>query len=125
MKVTIIGGGGRVGSNAAFCLQCGGIVSEIQLLDANADLADGEALDMMPGLASDEEMRKLSLTDGIERGRLWLELMRAHHVGGVHMATAAIDLAGLEKVRRLARTQVDVQTYEIDQYDLLLAAEYA
>lgn len=85
----------------------------------------GVSLDMMPGLASDEEMRKLSLTDGIERGRLWLELMRAHHVGGVHMATAAIDLAGLEKVRRLARTQVDVQTYEIDQYDLLLAAEYA
>ena len=35
MKVTIIGGGGRVGSNAAFALQCAGIVSEIQLLDAN------------------------------------------------------------------------------------------
>lgn len=29
------------------------------------------------------------------------------------------------KVRRLARSQVDVQTYEIEQYELLLAAEYA
>ena len=37
MKTTIIGGGGRVGSNAAFALQCGAIVSEIQILDANAD----------------------------------------------------------------------------------------
>lgn len=49
MKVTIIGGGGRVGSNAAFALQCAGIVSEIQLLDANTDLAAGEALDLMHG----------------------------------------------------------------------------
>jgi Malate/lactate dehydrogenases len=49
MKVTIIGGGGRVGSNAAFALQCGAIVSEIQILDANADLAEGEALDLLHG----------------------------------------------------------------------------
>ena len=33
MKVSIIGGGGRVGSNAAFSLQCAGLVSEIHLLD--------------------------------------------------------------------------------------------
>lgn len=49
MKVTVIGGGGRVGSNAAFALQCAGIISEIQILDANQDLADGEALDLMHG----------------------------------------------------------------------------
>lgn len=49
MKITIIGGGGRVGSNAAFALQCAGIVSEIQLLDANSDLAAGEALDLLHG----------------------------------------------------------------------------
>jgi L-lactate dehydrogenase len=49
MKVTVIGGGGRVGSNAAFALQCGAIVSEIQILDANAELAAGEALDLLHG----------------------------------------------------------------------------
>lgn len=38
-----------MGSNAAFALQCAGIVSEIQLLDANNDLAVGEALDLMHG----------------------------------------------------------------------------
>ncbi len=51
MKVTIIGGGGRVGSCAAFALQCGGLVSEIQILDANQDLAQGEALDLLHGSA--------------------------------------------------------------------------
>jgi L-lactate dehydrogenase len=52
MKVTIVGGGGRVGSNAAFALQCAGVVSEIQLLDANADLVEGEALDLLHGSAT-------------------------------------------------------------------------
>ncbi|MCX5661704.1 MAG: lactate/malate dehydrogenase family protein [Planctomycetota bacterium] len=58
MKVSIIGGGGRVGSNAAFALQCGGIVREILLNDANADLAGGEALDLLHGaaLAADQKI---------------------------------------------------------------------
>ncbi len=58
MKVTIIGGGGRVGSCAAFALQCAGLVAEIQLLDANQDLADGETLDLLHGsaLAGDQRI---------------------------------------------------------------------
>ena len=49
MKVSIIGGGGRVGSNAAFAFQCAGLVSEIHLLDANEQMAAGEALDLLHG----------------------------------------------------------------------------
>lgn len=58
MKVTIIGGGGRVGSNAAYALQCAGIVREIALVDANAELASGEALDLLHGasLAGDQSI---------------------------------------------------------------------
>src|SRR5438874_6791785 len=58
MKASIIGGGGRVGSNAAFALQCYGIVSEIHLLDANEQMAIGEALDLMHGasIASDQKI---------------------------------------------------------------------
>jgi L-lactate dehydrogenase len=58
MKVTIIGGGGRVGSCAAYALQCGGLVSEMQILDANRDLAEGEALDLLHGsaLAGDQRI---------------------------------------------------------------------
>lgn len=51
MKVAIIGGGGRVGSDAAFALQLGGIVREIALVDMNADMAAGEALDLRHGAA--------------------------------------------------------------------------
>src|SRR5438094_8030909 len=51
MKITIIGGGGRVGSCAAFALQCAGLVAELQILDANQDLAEGEALDLLHGSA--------------------------------------------------------------------------
>lgn len=57
MKATIIGGGGRVGSNAAFALQCAGIVSEIQLLDANEAMAEGEALDLLHGASSSADQR--------------------------------------------------------------------
>lgn len=51
MKVSIIGGGGRVGSDAAFALQLGGIVREIALMDMNQDMAAGEALDLRHGSA--------------------------------------------------------------------------
>ena len=49
MKVSIIGGGGLVGSCAAYALQCGGVVREIALLDVNQELAAGQALDLMHG----------------------------------------------------------------------------
>ncbi len=57
MKVTIIGGGGRVGSNAAFALQCAGVVSEIQILDANEEMAEGEALDLLHGTSTIADQR--------------------------------------------------------------------
>src|SRR5438309_7430473 len=49
MKVSIIGGGGLVGSSTAFALQCGGIVSGICLIDANKELAEGQATDLLHG----------------------------------------------------------------------------
>jgi L-lactate dehydrogenase len=49
MKVGIIGGGGIVGASAGFALQLGGIVHEIVIVDVNAELADGQALDMLHG----------------------------------------------------------------------------
>ena len=52
MKVSIIGGGGLVGSCAAFALQCSGIAREIALLDVNQELAVGQALDLQHGSPS-------------------------------------------------------------------------
>lgn len=57
MKVSIIGGGGLVGSCAAFALQCGGIVREINLIDVNADLVQGQALDLLHGSCSTADQR--------------------------------------------------------------------
>jgi L-lactate dehydrogenase len=49
MKVSIIGGGGLVGSCAGFALQAGGIVREIALVDVNQELCEGQALDLLHG----------------------------------------------------------------------------
>lgn len=84
----------------------------------------GVPLAAMPGYATDSELFELSTLTGRARGKRWIELMRAHHVGGVAMAAQALDRASAPKVIRLATTQVAVQTFEIEQYDLLLATSY-
>jgi len=49
MKVSIIGGGGLVGSSTAFALQMGAVVRHLAILDVNAELAVGQALDLLHG----------------------------------------------------------------------------
>lgn len=58
MKVAIIGGAGLVGSCTAFALQAGKVVREIALLDANAEGAAGQALDLLHGapLMADQQI---------------------------------------------------------------------
>ncbi len=65
MKVSIIGGGGLVGSSTAFALQCGGVVSSICLIDANAEKAQGEALDLLHGasLVADQRIFAGDMSD--------------------------------------------------------------
>lgn len=65
MKTAIIGGGGRVGSCAAFALQLGGIVRDLLLLDANQAAAEGEALDLLHGSAytADQTIAAASYAD--------------------------------------------------------------
>ena len=52
MKVSIIGGGGLVGSMTAFALQCGGVASHICLIDANKDMAAGLIGALVPALVA-------------------------------------------------------------------------
>src|SRR6476661_4449734 len=65
MKVSIVGGGGLVGSMAAYALQCGGVVSSICLIDANQDMAKGQALDLLQGasLSADQRVSAGTLED--------------------------------------------------------------
>jgi L-lactate dehydrogenase len=57
MKVSILGGGGLVGSSAAYALQCGGVVSHVCLIDANADAAKGHALELLHGACMTADVR--------------------------------------------------------------------
>lgn len=65
MKITIIGGGGLVGSSAAYALQTGGIVSHLCLVDANADAAKGHALELLhaASLTSDQRISAGTMED--------------------------------------------------------------
>ena len=57
MKVCIIGGGGLVGSSAAYALQCGGAVSSICLVDANKEAALGHATELLHGASLTSDIR--------------------------------------------------------------------
>lgn len=65
MKVSIIGGGGLVGSMTAFALQTAGIVTDICLIDANKDMALGQATDLLHGasLAADQRIAAGDMSD--------------------------------------------------------------
>src|SRR5438034_7793103 len=65
MKVTIIGGGGLVGSMTAYALQCGGVASHICLIDANKDMALGQATDLLHGacLVADQRIHAGDMAD--------------------------------------------------------------
>src|SRR5713101_2828374 len=65
MKVSIIGGGGLVGSMTAYALQCGGVVSHLCLIDANKDLALGQATDLLHGasLVADQRITAGSMEE--------------------------------------------------------------
>src|SRR4029077_15724916 len=65
MKVSIIGGGGLVGSMTAYALQCGGGVSNLCLIDANKEMALGQATDLLHGasLVADQRISAGDMSD--------------------------------------------------------------
>src|SRR5476651_948762 len=65
MKISIVGGGGLVGSMTAYALQCGGIADNICLIDANKELAQGQALDLLHGasLVADQRISAGDMSD--------------------------------------------------------------
>jgi L-lactate dehydrogenase len=65
MKTSIIGGGGLVGSMTAYALQCGGVVSSLCIIDANKDVAQGVATDLLHGasLISDQRITAGDMSD--------------------------------------------------------------
>jgi uncharacterized protein (DUF305 family) len=84
--------------------------------DGAATVRDG----LMPGMATEAQMAQLRAASGTEFDVLFLTLMRQHHLGGIHMAEAADELADDGDVRWLAETMVDGQQREITDIQSLL-----
>ncbi|MFE9437914.1 DUF305 domain-containing protein [Streptomyces sp. NPDC006602] len=78
------------------------------------DMPSGKDGSLMPGMATNSELKKLGTLSGKQAEVFYLQLMTDHHKGGVHMAEGCVDrcTAGVEK--RLARGMVNAQESEID-----------
>ncbi|MGQ0843393.1 MAG: DUF305 domain-containing protein [Sporichthyaceae bacterium] len=76
----------------------------------------------MPGMASPEDVAALEGLSGPAAERRFLELMIAHHRGGVAMAQALLDLGAPNVVEVLARSIVTAQAGEIEVMTDLLSA---
>lgn len=74
----------------------------------------------MPGLATEAQLAELRAATGVDAERLYLELMIAHHLGGVDMAEAILDRSTNRVVVTLARGMIAAQKSEIDYMNLLL-----
>jgi uncharacterized protein (DUF305 family) len=70
----------------------------------------------MPGMQTDASMAALRAAHGAEADRLYLDMMRDHHQGGVHMAQDARRHAESGWVRDLASRIERSQSSEIDEY---------
>jgi uncharacterized protein (DUF305 family) len=67
----------------------------------------------MPGIASKDDIKRLSDAKGKEKEILFLQLMIRHHEGGVQMAQGLLKLSDRDEVTTMAQHIVDGQTSEI------------
>jgi uncharacterized protein (DUF305 family) len=68
---------------------------------------------LMPGMATEAEMTALRNARGKKADRLFLRLMLKHHLGGIHMAEAAVEQSDNDDVRWLAQAMINGQRKEI------------
>ncbi|MDK1343727.1 DUF305 domain-containing protein [Streptomyces sp. 378] len=76
-------------------------------------MASGEDGALMPGMATNSEMKKLGELSGKRAEVFYLQLMTDHHQGGVHMAEGCVDRCAVGVEKRLARGMVEAQESEI------------
>ncbi|MFD5451320.1 DUF305 domain-containing protein [Streptomyces sp. NPDC003470] len=76
---------------------------------------------LMPGMATDTEMKKLAGLSGRAAEVYYLQLMTEHHRGGVHMAEGCVARCTVGVEKRLARGMVESQESEIRLMADLLA----
>nr|WP_255951025.1 DUF305 domain-containing protein [Streptomyces sp. ODS25] len=69
---------------------------------------------LMPGMATNAELDRLRTANGKQAEILYLQLMTAHHRGGIHMAQACAASCTVSVEKRLAQGMVTGQQSEID-----------
>ncbi|MGW2953444.1 DUF305 domain-containing protein [Streptomyces eurythermus] len=69
---------------------------------------------LMPGMATNTELKKLQSLDGKQAEVFYLQLMTDHHKGGIHMAEGCADKCTVGAEKRLAQGMVDAQQSEIE-----------
>ncbi|MFE6091692.1 DUF305 domain-containing protein [Streptomyces massasporeus] len=77
------------------------------------DMASGKDGALMPGMATNSEMKKLGELDGKQAEVFYLQLMTDHHKGGIHMAEGCVAKCQVGVEKRLAQGMVDAQQSEI------------
>ncbi|CAL9581536.1 DUF305 domain-containing protein [Streptomyces sp. Tu 3180] len=77
------------------------------------DAASGKDGALMPGMATNAEMKRLGTLSGKQAEVFYLQLMTDHHKGGVHMAQGCVRACEVRVEKRLARGMVEAQESEI------------
>ncbi|MFF4904123.1 DUF305 domain-containing protein [Streptomyces sp. NPDC001260] len=77
------------------------------------DMASGKDGALMPGMATNTELKKLRTLGGKQAEVLYLQLMTDHHKGGIHMAEGCVAKCAVGVEKRLAQGMVDAQQSEI------------
>ncbi|MBC9726053.1 DUF305 domain-containing protein [Streptomyces sp. TRM68367] len=77
------------------------------------DTASGKDGALMPGMATNSEMKKLQGLSGRQAEVFYLQIMTDHHKGGVHMAQGCVEQCAVGVEKRLAQGMVEAQESEI------------
>lgn len=77
------------------------------------DMASGKDGALMPGMATNTDLKKLQTLSGKKAEVFYLQLMTAHHKGGIHMAEGCVAKCTVGVEKRLAQGMVDAQQSEI------------
>ncbi|MFD8807577.1 DUF305 domain-containing protein [Streptomyces sp. NPDC059597] len=77
------------------------------------DMPPGQDGALMPGMATNSDLRKLNSLSGKQAEVFYLQLMTEHHRGGVHMAEGCVQRCTVGPEKRLARGMVAAQRSEI------------
>lgn len=89
------------------------------------DMASGKDGALMPGMATNTELKKLGSLRGERAEVFFLQLMTDHHKGGVHMAEGCVAKCTVGVEKRLAQGMVEAQQSEIRLMADLLKARGA